>query len=58
MDARQEKLHQQVTELLKTRKKENDALRKIITAMEKRLTEKRTDANEDKRRNLKPFDPS
>ena len=34
MDARQEKLHQQVKELLKSRKEENDALRKIILAME------------------------
>jgi hypothetical protein len=34
MDARQEKLHQQVKELLKKRKEENDALRKIILAME------------------------
>ena len=36
MDANQEKLHHEVKELLKIKKDENNALRKIILAMERK----------------------
>jgi hypothetical protein len=38
MDTKQEQLHHQVKELLKVRKEENDALKKIIFALERKDT--------------------